>query len=59
MIEYLLKIHSNEKSLILDPFMGGGTVGVACKKLKRNFIGIEISEEYYNKAKIRIENINE
>ena len=37
MVEYLLKIHSNEKSLILDPFMGGGTVGVACKKLKRNF----------------------
>jgi DNA modification methylase len=40
---------------ILDPFMGSGTTGVACMKTGRNFIGIEICENYYNIAKKRIE----
>jgi modification methylase len=39
---------------VLDPFMGSGTTGVACKELKRNFIGIEISPEYYKIAERRI-----
>jgi DNA modification methylase len=37
--------------------MGSGTTGVACKKLNRNFIGIELSEEYYNIAKERINSV--
>lgn len=45
----------SESSIILDPFMGSGTTGIACKNLNRNFIGIEISEEYYTIAKKRIE----
>ena len=40
---------------IIDPFMGSGTTGVACKKLNRNFIGIELDENYFNIAKERIE----
>lgn len=40
--------------MVLDPFMGSGTTGVACKRLNRNFIGIEISEKYYEVAKKRI-----
>ncbi len=44
--------------LIVDPFMGSGTTGIACKKLKRDFIGIELDNEYYNLAKNRIENLN-
>ena len=43
-----------KKDLILDPFMGSGTVGVACERLDRDFIGIEISKEYYEIAKYRI-----
>lgn len=39
---------------IIDPFMGSGTTGVACKKLQRNFIGIEIDKEYFQIAKDRI-----
>lgn len=39
---------------ILDPFMGSGTTGVACAKLGRKFIGIEISEKYFNIAVKRI-----
>jgi len=40
---------------ILDPFMGSGTTGVACVKLGRNFIGIELDEGYFNIACKRIE----
>lgn len=39
---------------VLDPFMGSGTTGVACAKLGRNFIGIEIDEGYFNIAVDRI-----
>jgi DNA modification methylase len=40
---------------ILDPFMGSGTTGVACVNLGRKFIGIEISEKYFDIACKRIE----
>lgn len=40
---------------VLDPFMGSGTTGVACKELNRNFIGIENDEKYFNIAKERTE----
>lgn len=42
-------------STILDPFMGSGTTGVACAKLGRRFIGIEIEEQYFSIACRRIE----
>ena len=44
-----------EGETILDPFMGSGTTGVACINTNRRFIGIEISEDYFNIAKRRIE----
>lgn len=40
---------------IVDPFMGSGTTGLACKLLHRDFIGIELDQEYYDIAKDRIE----
>lgn len=46
---------SNEEDTILDPFMGAGSTGLACKDLNRNFIGIELDENYFNIAKKRIE----
>lgn len=49
---------SNEGDKILDPFMGSGTTGVACVKLNRNFIGIELDQEYFKIAKKRIEEIS-
>ena len=45
---------SNEGDIVLDPFMGSGTTGVACKRLNRNFIGIEIDKNYFEIAKERI-----
>ena len=56
LIEHLIQIHSNESDLILDPFLGSGTTAVAAKRLKRNFIGIEINPEYCKIAEERIKN---
>ena len=46
---------SNEGDTVLDPFMGSGTTGVACKNLNRDFIGIELDPGYFEIAKQRIE----
>ena len=45
---------TKEGDIVLDCFMGSGSTGVACKNLNRNFIGIEIDENYFNIAKERI-----
>ena len=45
---------SNEGDVVLDPFMGSGTTGVACRKTNREFIGIEINPEYYELAMSRV-----
>ena len=44
---------------IVDPFMGSGTTGLACKLLNRNFIGIEMDAEYYEIAQQRIRDAND
>lgn len=45
-----------DAKMVLDPFMGSGTTGVAALEMNRNFIGIELDEKYFNIAKERIEN---
>lgn len=52
----LMRILTYQNDVILDPFMGTGTTGLACLNNNRNFIGIEIDELYYNIAKERINN---
>ena len=54
LMEWLLKIHSNENDLILDPFMGSGTTAIASINTNRKFIGIELDEKYFNIAQERI-----
>ena len=54
LMESLLKIHSNVEDIVIDPFMGSGTTGLACKNLNRNFIGIEKDPNYFEIAKRRI-----
>lgn len=50
----LIKLISNENDIILDPFMGSGSTGVACLLENRKFIGCEIDQEYFNIAKRRL-----
>ena len=45
---------SNADDVVFDPFMGSGTTGVACQKLGRRFIGIELDDEYFEIAKNRL-----
>lgn len=52
--EACILLSTNEGDTVLDMFMGSGTTGVACQKLNRNFIGIDIEEKYYNIAKERL-----
>jgi DNA modification methylase len=54
LIEWILKYYSKEGDTILDPTMGSGSTGVACKNMNRNFIGIEKDEEIFNVAKSRL-----
>lgn len=56
LMEHLVNLFTKENDVVLDCFMGSGTTGVACKNLNRNFIGIELDENYYKIAKERIEN---
>ncbi len=53
-MEYLVKTYTNEGEIVLDFTMGSGTTGVACKLTNRNFIGIELDEEYFKIAEKRI-----
>jgi len=54
LLERIILLGSKEDDTILDPFMGSGTTGVVAKRLKRKFIGVEISPEYFEIAKSRI-----
>ncbi len=54
MTEKLVSIHTNEGDIILDPFMGSGTTGVAAINKGRKFIGLEVLPEYFDTAVERI-----
>jgi len=57
LFEYLIKTYTNEGDLILDPFAGSGTTGVACKNQNRNYILIEKEEKYCEIGKKRIKKL--
>ena len=59
LMEFLVKSYCPENGLVLDFTMGSGSTGVACRNTNRNFIGLEIDENYFNIAKNRIENDKE
>ena len=56
LFEYLIKTYTNENDVVLDNVIGSGTTAVACINTNRNFIGIELDEEY---CRIANERINE
>ena len=54
LMEYLIRTYTNEGETVLDNCMGSGTTGVACINTNRNFIGIELDEDYFKIAQDRI-----
>jgi site-specific DNA-methyltransferase (adenine-specific) len=56
LMEYLIKTYTNELETVLDFTMGSGTTGVACCNLNRDFIGIELDNDYFKIAEQRIKN---
>ena len=57
LMKILIENSTDENQIILDPFMGIGSTGVACLNTNRKFIGIELDDTYFEVAKDRIENI--
>ena len=55
MMNWILKYYSKECDLVLDLAMGSGSMGVACKEMNREFLGIEVDEEIYKTACARLE----
>ena len=59
LLEYLIKTYTNEGETVMDNTMGSGSTGVACVNTSRNFIGIELSEDYFKIADSRIKEAQE
>lgn len=57
LMEYFLKTYTKEDAIVVDPYMGSGTTGVAASKLGRQFVGVEIDEKYFDIACRRIAEI--
>lgn len=55
LLEHLINVFTKENDVILDPFCGSGSCGIACQRTGRRFIGIELSEEFYNESIQRYE----
>ena len=54
LLEYLVQTYTNENDVVLDNCMGSGSTGVACMNTNRNFIGIELDQNYFETATHRI-----
>jgi len=54
LMEWVLKYYSKENDIVLDCCMGSGSMGVACKNLNRNFIGIELDDNIFKNAEERL-----
>ncbi len=57
--EYFIKTYTNEGDTVLDAVMGSGSTGIACLNTNREFIGIELNDEYFKIAKERLEKSEE
>lgn len=56
LLKFFVEVATNKEEMVLDSFMGSGSTGVACAKVDRKFIGIELNKEYFDIACERIKN---
>jgi len=56
-LKHIIRLASNENDVVIDPFMGVGSTGVAALELNRKFIGIEINDDYFKASEKRMFNI--
>ena len=54
MVKKMIEVSTKKGDLVFDPFMGSGTTILACKELKRNYIGIELETKYFEMAQSRL-----
>lgn len=59
LIETLIRQSSDERDVVLDPFVGSGTTAVAAQRLNRHYIGVELDRSYYAVAEKRLQQIPE
>lgn len=57
LLEYLINTYTNEGETVLDNCMGSGSTGIACMNTGRDFVGMELDEDFYNMAVDRINNL--
>ena len=57
LMQDIIKIHTNKNDVVIDPFMGSGTTGLACLNLGRKFIGIELDDNYFRMSVDRLNKI--
>lgn len=57
LMEYLILMVTPENGIVLDPFLGSGTTGVAAINMNKHFIGMELNNDYLNIAQIRIDEV--
>lgn len=55
--QLIIELLSYKNDLVLDPFSGSGTTGVACFNTERNYLGIEISKKYFEISKKRLDDL--
>ena len=57
LFEEFIKISTNENDVVFDPCMGSGTTAIACKSLKRNYVGCELDKDYYEIINKRLQQV--
>lgn len=55
LLEFLVKTYTNERQVVLDPFMGSGSCGVACMNTGRTFVGMEKDPKFFSIAAERLQ----
>lgn len=56
LMAHFIRLHTMPGDVVLDPFMGSGTTGVACVNMDRDFIGVELDPQFYEMAEKRLKN---